>query len=690
MPDPRTFRRLHLASVCALALCAGSAGTRAATPSAADQRSAIFQQIATAGNAATVGIYCERGPLERYYGTGAVVTADGYILTSTTVVPPGSKKIRVYFTDQSHKDAALVELDETVEATLLKVEAADLAHLPVATDLPEVGERAYTFGNAHNMIRTGEHASFSVGVISGVYPVTSADGQSSYAGIAIETDAAINPGQDGGPLLNSRGQLLGVISLSYSDTRWQGMTAPITRVRKALRACQDGTVALDEAPLLAPPAADTAAGNPFAGHAKALQPALVSLAIERKYPSEDLPRYNWRLYKQKLEHWDDLHETQKRRIAADFFRADRILGANQQLRRPDTAVTGLLVSADGWILTSAFNLQPDRAFVDTDGGIRPVAYEGDLGSLLSRNRANTKQRKNPVTSVTATLHDGRTLPAKIVARHKPLGVALLRVEAADLPHVDLADRMTVPRAGQAVGVVGVLPANESFTLNTGMVSAPARHRDLRMQCDALFNYGNSGGPVFLRDGRIVGFAGAPMRPGPVLGRLFAGVELQQWHIAPNSGISLAARADRVLRALPALQAGADVDTLSGAYIGVGPDPNRAFGTEVIIGRVAKGSPGDAAGLRKGDAVLALDSTPLTSWKHFIAEVAEHEPGDVVQLTIRRKGGCRYLEIAGQRVERERDLKELFKTLEHGDEIEGRYVRITEDVFDIEVTLGERE
>lgn len=224
----------------------------------------INRQMADAGNAATVGIYCKRGKHETYFGTGAVISADGHIVTSTTVVPEGATEIKVYFTNHHRRAAALVEVNKELETSLLKVDATGLPCLALATTLPKVGEQAYTLGNANNMILLGEQASFSAGIVSGLYAVKSADTQSSYAGLAIETDAAINPGQDGGPLLNNAGQLAGIISLSYSKARWQGLAIPMIKVIDGLRALKEKRVSFSTKPLLTPPDEDTATGTRLA------------------------------------------------------------------------------------------------------------------------------------------------------------------------------------------------------------------------------------------------------------------------------------------------------------------------------------------------------------------------------------------------------------------------------------------
>jgi S1-C subfamily serine protease len=694
MPKRRIFWEPHRAGTAALLLLLlllpvwAAAGE--AEPRPSDAQSAAYRAVADKGNAATVGVYCERGPEDKYYGTGVVITPDGLILTSTTVVPPKARDIRVYFTDHSRLDAEVVEMNEAVESTLLKVPAKDLAFVSIAKDLPKVGERAYSFGNANNMIRFGEQASFSAGLVSGVYEVQSADSQSSYAGLAIETDAAINPGQDGGPLLNSRGQLLGIISLSYSDTRWQGTAVPIPRVCAALKTLKERKASLETKPMVTPLPHDTAAGNPLAESARGLSGCLVALTVERTYPPEKLPGYNWMIYKQRFKNWDTMAEEEKARIMQDFFAAERVLGANRPLRRPGGPVTGLAISGDGWILTSLFNVDEDTAFVNKKGEVRTFSYEGKASELTAFDPKQYEQVKNKVTGVRAKLADGREFEAQIVAMHRLLGVALLKVEAADVVHVDLAARARAPAVGDSVGIMGVLGEANCWTLNSGMVSAEARDRGLRFQFDALLNYGNSGGPVFTPDGQILGLAANPMQPNPVLGRVFTPAELQRWPIAANSGVSFASRADEILSALPELKQGKSVEGLTGPFVGIGMDPRRAFSDRVVVGQIIKDSPAARAGVRRGDEILRFEGTEIDSWKDLLEAIGKHKVGDRVTLTLRRQGRRSYLEINGQQIENEADLKKLLSSLKSGEEFTGRCVKTKDSTMELELTLGERK
>ena len=154
---PRTKKRKKMrALLMTLAMLALSLPLRAG-------EGAKVEEIAERMAAATVGVYCRVGEFDRYYGSGVVVAADGWILTSTTAVPAGAEAVEVYFADHSRAPATVVEIHAEVEAALLKVERAGLASLPINPAMPGVGEPAYASGNVNNVLKLGDGAAFSAG-----------------------------------------------------------------------------------------------------------------------------------------------------------------------------------------------------------------------------------------------------------------------------------------------------------------------------------------------------------------------------------------------------------------------------------------------------------------------------------------------------------------------------------------------
>ena len=134
-------------------------------------------------------------------GSGIVVASDGYILTSAHAVDmPG--RIKVRFNDRREMDAHLVGADRYTDLALLKVEAHDLLALPMGdSDQLQQGEWVAALGAPSGFDQT-----ISAGIVSAVHR-TSPDGEGAPL---IQTDAAITPGNAGGPLLNLKGDVVGI------------------------------------------------------------------------------------------------------------------------------------------------------------------------------------------------------------------------------------------------------------------------------------------------------------------------------------------------------------------------------------------------------------------------------------------------------------------------------------------------
>jgi serine protease Do len=180
-------------------------------------------------------------------GTGFIISKDGYILTNNHVVE-GATKIEVNFLgdeeDVSYQarvvgrdpltDSALIELTEKPSRALAEVKFGDSASMAP-------GDWVMAIGNPFSLAHT-----VSVGVVSAARPqgLPVADGR--FADV-IQTDAAINPGNSGGPLLNIRGEVIGINTAIYSDSRAQGnlgigFAIPINVVRDLLPQLRGGKI----------------------------------------------------------------------------------------------------------------------------------------------------------------------------------------------------------------------------------------------------------------------------------------------------------------------------------------------------------------------------------------------------------------------------------------------------------------
>ena len=188
----------------------------------------------------------ERPQVTQAAGTGFIISKDGFILTNNHVVEDATK-IQVSFygddADVSYlakvvgrdplSDSALIELTERPKHELTEVKFGDSAQM-------QPGDWVMAIGNPFNLAHT-----VSVGVISATgrpFPIT--DGRSQDV---LQTDAAINPGNSGGPLLNVRGEVVGINTAIYTDSRAQGnigigFAIPINTVRELLPQLRNGKV----------------------------------------------------------------------------------------------------------------------------------------------------------------------------------------------------------------------------------------------------------------------------------------------------------------------------------------------------------------------------------------------------------------------------------------------------------------
>jgi serine protease Do len=180
-------------------------------------------------------------------GTGFIISKDGLILTNNHVVEGATKiEINLFGDDDDVRyqarvigrdpltDSALIELTEKPARELPEVKFGDSAQM-------QPGDWVMAIGNPFSLSHT-----VSVGVVSAARPggLPVADGR--FADV-IQTDAAINPGNSGGPLLNIRGEVVGINTAIYADTRSQGnmgigFAIPINVVRDLLPQLRTGKI----------------------------------------------------------------------------------------------------------------------------------------------------------------------------------------------------------------------------------------------------------------------------------------------------------------------------------------------------------------------------------------------------------------------------------------------------------------
>lgn len=166
-------------------------------------------------------------------GTGFVISADGLIVTNNHVVEDTDAEYTVLFNDGTRLASRVIGRDSVLDIAILKVERSGLRPLPLGdSDTLRLGQTAIAIGNALGEFRN----TVSLGVISGLGRTITASGGSRVETLrnVIQTDAAINKGNSGGPLLNLRGEVIGVNVATASGAENIGFAIPINAAKKMI------------------------------------------------------------------------------------------------------------------------------------------------------------------------------------------------------------------------------------------------------------------------------------------------------------------------------------------------------------------------------------------------------------------------------------------------------------------------
>ncbi|MDG2114910.1 MAG: trypsin-like peptidase domain-containing protein [Actinomycetota bacterium] len=170
-------------------------------------------------------------------GTGFIISSDGNIVTNAHVVE-AANAIRVVLPDGEFYEAELIEMDETRDLAVLKIEANGLptARLGNSSEL-EVGDEVLAIGNALNL---GDTPTVTTGIVSALE--REVETVSARLTRVIQTDAAINPGNSGGPLVNARGEVIGVNTAIAGDAEGIGFAISIDHARPVIESLVRGEV----------------------------------------------------------------------------------------------------------------------------------------------------------------------------------------------------------------------------------------------------------------------------------------------------------------------------------------------------------------------------------------------------------------------------------------------------------------
>ncbi len=175
-------------------------------------------------------------------GSGFIISPEGYILTNDHVAG-NAKEIIVTMTNGEKYPAELVGTDMISDVALIKIKGKNFPYVKLGnSDDVIIGEWVVAFGNPFGLFENIDKPIVTVGVVSAKGMNLNVDDNRSYRGL-IQTDAVINAGNSGGPLVNSAGEVIGINTLIYTAGVSQayigyGFAIPINRVKSIVEELQ--------------------------------------------------------------------------------------------------------------------------------------------------------------------------------------------------------------------------------------------------------------------------------------------------------------------------------------------------------------------------------------------------------------------------------------------------------------------
>jgi serine protease Do len=350
------------------------------------------------------------------------------------------------------------------------------------------------------------------------------------------------------------------------------------------------------------PSAMGVPGGPgsFADIVQRVAPAVVSIDVEGKADPSQVA-FSGRVPFSAPDDGDDDDDNSGAGQAVPFgFDLRKLLPPQQAPRKMQASGSGFFISGDGYIVTN------DHVVDGAD-------------------------------KITVHTKDERDLKARVIGVDQATDLAVIKVEGAGFPYVSFEDKAR-PRVGDWVVAVGN-PFGLGGTATAGIVSALGRSGVSGsqfvdyMQIDAPINRGNSGGPTFDTNGRVVGVNSAIFSPSG--GSVGIGFDIP------------ADVAETVTRQL--ISSGKVVRGYIGASIqNVTPEIAESMGLAgrkgALVADLTPGGPSEAAGLKPGDLVLKVNGHDVASADDLTRQVALAHAGEQIHLDIRRDGQMRVVDI----------------------------------------------
>jgi serine protease Do len=254
------------------------------------------------------------------------------------------------------------------------------------------------------------------------------------------------------------------------------------------------------------------------------------------------------------------------------------------------------------------------------------------GTIVTNNHV-VKDAK----TVTITLDDGTTLPATVVGRDARTDIAVLKVNAhKQLPYIQLGNSAQV-KPGEWVVAMGN-PFGLGGSVTAGIVSASGRDigagpYDQFIQIDAPINQGNSGGPLFTQDGKVIGMNTAILSPsGGSVGIGFA-IPSDMIHTV----VAQLEKSGKVTRGYIGVEAQQVSETMAKAL-------HLSENSGALIAGIQPDSPASRAGIEPGDLITGVNDQTVKNPRDLAVDIAAVQPGDEAKLQILHNGESRTLSV----------------------------------------------
>jgi Do/DeqQ family serine protease len=253
------------------------------------------------------------------------------------------------------------------------------------------------------------------------------------------------------------------------------------------------------------------------------------------------------------------------------------------------------------------------------------------GYILTNNHVVEK-----ANSLKIELSDGRDFTGKVVGTDPQTDVAVVKINANDLPTLPFANS-DAARVGDLCFAIGN-PFGQDHTVTMGIVSAKNRHLEAGtylqnfIQTDASINPGNSGGALINAHGELIGMNTMILTGGSSFGGE-----------GGNVGIGFAVPSNMAKQVMDQIMKNGKVSrgymgvTLGNVTADLAPHFGLKEAKGAVIDQVTPGGPGDKAGLKMGDVVTAINGRTVEGMDDLTMDVISHSPGSTVTLDVVRNG-----------------------------------------------------